>query len=275
MAADHFRTGHLQTGGARIYHEVRGSGPVLVFVPGGGVDATHFETIASLLADTYTTVTYDRRGYFRSSLSSDDRSPSTISRHTNDLAALIESLGAGPAAVWGGSLGAFIAMDLLSRRPELLTTALVHEPPLFSVLEGGGPPPLPRDLSHPRAAMEEHARQTLGDNFDRLTPQQRERVIANGEAFFGTDAPGVIASLPTPGTLASALASSTVTVHVLACPGDPAPPLRRTSRWVADQAGTTLIDLPGGHMPYAVEPEATAQILRNTIQHTTATRSRP
>ncbi|WP_165959447.1 alpha/beta fold hydrolase [Nonomuraea longispora] len=158
---------------------------MLIFVPGGGVDATHVETIASLLADTYTTVTYDRRGYFRSSLSSDDRSPSTISRHTNDLAALIESLGAGPAAVWGGSLGAFIAMDLLSHRPELLTPALVHEPPLFSVLEGGVQPPLPRDLSHPRAAMEEHARQTLGDNFDRLTPQQRERVIANGEAFFG------------------------------------------------------------------------------------------
>ncbi|MBE1586967.1 hypothetical protein ACFPOI_00925 [Nonomuraea angiospora] len=119
---------------------------------------------------------------------------------------------------------------------------------------------------NPRAAMEEHARQTLGDDFKRLQPHQLERLLGNGEVFLSADAPDVAASLPAPGTLASALTDSAVPLHVLAGPGGPEHALRRTSRWIADQAATTVIDLPGGHMPYAVQPEATAQILRNILR---------
>ncbi|MEU6711506.1 hypothetical protein ABZ897_08475 [Nonomuraea sp. NPDC046802] len=36
---------------------------------------------------------------------------------------------------------------------------------------------------------------------------------------------------------------------------------------IADQAGTSVIDLPGGHMPYAVAPEATARHLTAILQH--------
>ncbi|TDD11117.1 alpha/beta fold hydrolase [Nonomuraea diastatica] len=172
-----------------------------------------------------------------------------------------------PAIVWGGSLGAFIVLDLLSRHPALVRAALVHEPPLFTVLPDTPLPPLPHDVTDPRTAMAAHARRTLGGDCDRLDAHQRERLLANGEAFFGADAPGAAASLPSPGVLASELAGSSVPLYVLAAPGEPEPALRRASRWVADQAGTTVIDLPGGHMPYAVEPEATARLLTDILHH--------
>ncbi|GAA3684546.1 hypothetical protein GCM10022224_056550 [Nonomuraea antimicrobica] len=48
----------------------------------------------------------------------------------------------------------------------------------------------------PYAQALAHARQSLGDDFERLDAHQRERLIASGEAFFGADLPGVTASPP-------------------------------------------------------------------------------
>jgi pimeloyl-ACP methyl ester carboxylesterase len=60
------RTETLQVPGASLYCEVRGSGPVLLMIPGGPMDADGFKEIAARLADTYTVATYDRRGNSRS-----------------------------------------------------------------------------------------------------------------------------------------------------------------------------------------------------------------
>jgi pimeloyl-ACP methyl ester carboxylesterase len=58
----------LKVPGASLYYEVRGSGPVLLMMPGGPADATAFRTIASQLATHYPVVTYDPRGLSRSKL---------------------------------------------------------------------------------------------------------------------------------------------------------------------------------------------------------------
>src|ERR1700687_1311135 len=52
----------LKLPGTRLYYEVRGSGPVLLMIPGGPADAGVFAGIASILADRYTGVAYDPRG---------------------------------------------------------------------------------------------------------------------------------------------------------------------------------------------------------------------
>ena len=56
------KTETLQVPDASLYYEVRGSGPVLLMIPGGPMDADGFKGIADRLADTYTVVTYDCRG---------------------------------------------------------------------------------------------------------------------------------------------------------------------------------------------------------------------
>jgi pimeloyl-ACP methyl ester carboxylesterase len=61
---------------ATLYYEVRGSGPVLLCIPGGPADAGMFTDLANRLADRYTVVGYDPRGHSRSTL---DGEPEDIS----------------------------------------------------------------------------------------------------------------------------------------------------------------------------------------------------
>src|SRR5438309_7695513 len=52
----------LQVLGGSLYFEVRGSGPVLLLMPGGPADAGTFRKMEDDLARSYTVVTYDPRG---------------------------------------------------------------------------------------------------------------------------------------------------------------------------------------------------------------------
>ena len=52
--------------GARIHYETRGSGPLLLIIPGGPQDAGVFVDLSRHLADRYTVVAYDPRGNSRS-----------------------------------------------------------------------------------------------------------------------------------------------------------------------------------------------------------------
>ena len=58
----------LQILGATLYYEMRGSGPTLLLIAGGNGDAGSFESVAGVLANEYTVVTYDPRGNSRSRL---------------------------------------------------------------------------------------------------------------------------------------------------------------------------------------------------------------
>src|SRR5262245_53822427 len=62
------RVSVLQVPGARLHYETRGSGPLMVMVPGANGEAGAFEAVAEHLAAHYTVVTYDRRGFSRSRL---------------------------------------------------------------------------------------------------------------------------------------------------------------------------------------------------------------
>src|SRR5438105_10969967 len=53
--------------GGSLYYEARGSGPVLLLMPGGPADATTFRKVEDALAQRYTVVTYDPRGLSHSS----------------------------------------------------------------------------------------------------------------------------------------------------------------------------------------------------------------
>jgi pimeloyl-ACP methyl ester carboxylesterase len=50
----------------RLYYEMCGVGPAVLFIAGSTGDAGNFTRTADLLADEFTVVTYDRRGNSRS-----------------------------------------------------------------------------------------------------------------------------------------------------------------------------------------------------------------
>ena len=127
------KTGSLPTAGASVYYEVRGDGPPLVLV-GCPMDATAFATLADRLAVDHTVITTDPRGINRSTVDDPDAdvTPGTLAE---DLAALLQHLDLGPAAVFGSSGGAVTALALAQARPDLVHTVVAHEPPLNELLD--------------------------------------------------------------------------------------------------------------------------------------------
>ncbi|MFF2535929.1 alpha/beta fold hydrolase [Streptomyces cyaneofuscatus] len=129
------RTGLLTVDGATLHHEVRGEGPLLVMMPGGSADAGIYDAIAADLADRWTVATFDPRGYSRSALAGPvaDQSPAT---HADDIVRLIESLSpdGAPAALFGSSSSAVVALAALGRHPGRLSRVVAHEPPVVALL---------------------------------------------------------------------------------------------------------------------------------------------
>jgi pimeloyl-ACP methyl ester carboxylesterase len=119
--------------GGTLYYQARGTGPALILSCGGPGNADTLAPLAESLRDIYTVITYDRRGYYRSHLE-DPAEQAGIARHSDDLRRLVAHLGTGPAAVFGTSFGALIALDLAAAAPAAISTLVVHEPPLGQVL---------------------------------------------------------------------------------------------------------------------------------------------
>ena len=262
-------TAMIEVNGTKIYHEVRGSGPSVLFIAGATGDAGHFERVAELLSDEFTVITYDRRANSRSPRPKGWQSTSTAEQ-SDDAAGLIEALGLAPAAIFGTSGGAIIALDLAIRHPELVRGAILHDPAMFSVLpnpeevlgpiqqvvEGG------MQRGGPRGGVEAFLRFFAGDEaFENLDPGLRERMLGNAETFFGLDFPGVGSYHPDDATLAG------VAVPVMVAAGTESPPfLVEVSRCIATRLKIELETLPGGHAPYFNRPEEIAQALRPLLR---------
>ncbi len=127
----------LAVDGAQIYYEVRGSGPLLLLVSGGNGDAGPYAPVAHALADRFTVVAYDRRGFARSPLDVGvDPGVGRLEADVDDAIALIDAI-AGPDAradVFGSSSGAIVALHLLARHPDRVGKLIAHEPPLVGLL---------------------------------------------------------------------------------------------------------------------------------------------
>ena len=108
-----------------LYHEETGEGVPILLIPPSGSTASTWGSVVDELALVGRVITYDRRGYARSG----GEPVPTLSRHTADAAALLESLGVAPAVVVGSSSGAMIAVDLAVRRPDLVRAVIEHEGP--------------------------------------------------------------------------------------------------------------------------------------------------
>jgi pimeloyl-ACP methyl ester carboxylesterase len=75
-------------------------------------------------------IAYSRRFHFPNSIS-DAGSDYSAAGHAADLAALIHSVGPGPAHVVASSFGAYAALILAVRQPGLVRTLVIGEPPLL------------------------------------------------------------------------------------------------------------------------------------------------
>src|SRR5262245_11422045 len=127
------RSAVLDVSGARLYHELRGSGPVLLLIPGGPMDAGGFTPLAEQLEDRFTVVTYDCRGNSRSPHEGPVEEL-TVELFAEDARRLLEAVAPEPAFVLGSSGGAIYSLDLVARHPDVIRALVAHEPPVSSLL---------------------------------------------------------------------------------------------------------------------------------------------
>lgn len=258
--------------GATIYHEVRGEGPRVLLIAGAMGDAGLFSRAAGLLADEFTVISYDRRGNSRSPRP-EEWTRTDSPEQAADAAALLEALDAVPAAVFGTSSGASIALSLVLQHPAAVRGAVVHEPPILGVL--ADPEPVQAQSraviepamasGGPRAAMEAFMRLLCGDAaIDAAEPELRERALGNGDTFFELEFGAIDALVPDE----QALTAVGVPVVPALSPGSP-PFFHEATAWLADCLGVALREIPG-HAAYLDRPEELAAALRPLLREIAA-----
>lgn len=121
--------------GTPISYSTAGEGEPLVLVHGSWGDGS-WPFVLPKLAESFSVVTYDRRGHGESRL--DQREAGTVHDDVADLAALIDALGIAPANVLASSFGGCIALRAATEHPELVRRVLAHEPPADGILSNAG-----------------------------------------------------------------------------------------------------------------------------------------
>jgi pimeloyl-ACP methyl ester carboxylesterase len=122
----------LEARGVEIAWSERGHGSPVLLIHETAATGAVWEPLAEALAKQFRAIAYDRRGWGGSSQPEDYRR-TTIEEQSEDAAALLEAAGDGPAVVCGAGLGAVIALDLLLRRSEVVSAAVLIEPTLLQV----------------------------------------------------------------------------------------------------------------------------------------------
>src|SRR5262245_7330128 len=199
-------TGFAAGNGAKLYYEKHGAGSPVRLIAGSTGDAGNFTRTAAALADEFTVVTYDRRGNSRSPRP-EGWTATSVAEQADDAAALIESLGICPAAVFGASAGGLIALDLMIRHPQLVRAGIVQEPSIFSIL------PDPQTALAPRRALIEEALKTKGARgaieallrylndegvIAAIPADVLERMLGNAETILTIESPGFASWHPRP-----------------------------------------------------------------------------
>jgi pimeloyl-ACP methyl ester carboxylesterase len=271
----------LRVPGAQLHYEVRGAGPLLLIM-GSPMEAEAFAPLADALASAHTVVTHDPRGISGSTL--DDPDEDTLpDRRADDVAAILDALGADSADVFGSSGGAVTGLALVARHPDRVRTLVAHEPPVMEILP---------DAAEQRALTEgiietfhkegqgaawmkfmavagfvtEDGEGGEGGEGGENAPdgpfgEPTEQDLANGARFFGHDLRGTARYVP---DIAALTAAPT---RVLVGVGVESQGLitYRTSTVLAELLGARPVEFPGDHAGFLGDPKGFAEALRRTL----------
>jgi pimeloyl-ACP methyl ester carboxylesterase len=258
--------------GARLYYEVRGSGPLLLLL-GAPMSAPHFTPLAEALAGDHTVVTTDPRGISRSVVD-DPEQDSTPDLRADDVAAILDDLGADAADVFGSSGGAITGLALVTRHPGRVRTLVAHEPPVLELLP---------DVAEQRAAVDDiietFHREGQGpafakfmanagfdgpDDEDGAGPppvEPSEQDVADGARFLAHELRATTRYVPDVAALRAATAR--VVVGIGAASG--ALLTHRTSTALTERLGTEPVEFPGDHGGFTGQPAEFAEVLRKVL----------
>ena len=259
--------------GARLHYEVRGAGPLLLVI-GSPMASADFAPLADALAGDHTVVTYDPRGHGNSTID-DPGEESTAESRADDIAAILDDLGAESADVFGSSGGAVTGLSLVARHPGRVRILVAHEPPLLELLP---------DAAQQRADTEDiietfHAagmqaawyKFMVNAGFDMSMPddgapaegppEPTEQDLREAARFFDHELRPTTRYLPDIDALNNSPSRVVIGLGV-----DSGRLLTyRTSVALCDLLGSTPVEFPGDHGGFLSAPEEFADTLRTVL----------
>jgi len=258
---------HVISEGDELYYKVRGQGPPLLMIAGGGGDGGCYDATAELLSDEFKVITYDRRGNSRSS----GREPVNfeVSQQARDAVAVLHAAGERTAFVFGNSGGAIVSLELARRHPEVIRAVVVHEPPSVRVLPDAAK--LRRVFAGtyrwafvygPRLAMLRFMLYTRipWRALAKIPRELRARIKHNHAHFTRNEMIGMSSYMPD----VEQVRVNGVNIHLAAGTDS----LRRgrfyarTATVLADQLGCELVRFPGNHLSFLDRPAEWTATLR-------------
>ena len=262
----------LAVPGVHLHYEVRGDGPLLLLL-GAPMPAADFTPLAEVLARDHTVVTTDPRGIANSALD-DPQQDSTPPLRADDVAAILDDMGAQSADVFGSSGGAVTGLALVSAHPTRVRTLIAHEPPVLELLP---------DAAEQRAKTEEivetfhrdgvaaaMAKFMANAGFDvnpegaPVAAEPSPEQIAHGTRFLAHELSGTASYVPDIAALTRGPARVVVGIGV-----DSGGLLTyRTSTALADQLGSPPVEFPGDHGGFIGQPAEFANTLRKVLAET-------
>lgn len=264
----------LKLPGAQLSYEVTGSGPLLILIPGAAGVGEVFRPLARHLISQYQVVTYDRRGFSRSSLDGPQDYDHRLSTDADDVRCLIEHLTDKLAVVFGNSSGALVALEVISHYPELVQTVVAHEPPAVNLLPDAaywraffdGVYDTYRKEGIPKA-MQQFASGTVG-SVDHQVMERAMREHTNEYTLSNTTywMEHELRQYPRIELDLTALAANAERI-VLAGGRDSRDQLTyQPNKILARQWGSDIVDFPGGHLGFLSSPAEFAKELINALK---------
>ena len=262
----------LEVPGARLYYEVRGTGPLVVLV-GAPMDAGPFGPLAELLADDYTVLTTDPRGINRSPVD-DPGHDSTPEMRADDLSRLVASVDAGPAIVLGSSGGAVSALALVQAHPGHVRGVIAHEPPLIELLPDAAELNAKNEVVIARWLAGDYAGswRAFLENANIQLPEGVFEAVFGGEpdaqAVADTTYQNTHMLRPTTRWRPDIAVLRSVAAQVVIGIGEGSAGqvCDRTSRALAAELGIEPTMFPGGHTGFAEDPSEFAGRLRSVLR---------
>ena len=257
--------------GARLHYEARGTGPLALFI-GSPMASADFAPLADVLAGDHTVVTYDPRGHANSTID-DPTEESTPESRADDIAAIIDDLGADSTDVFGSSGGAVTGLALVTRHPGRVRTLVAHEPPLLELLP---------DAAQQRANTEDiietfHAAgleaawfkfmvtagfdTTMLEKMPAEAPEPTQQDLREAARFFDHELRPTTRYLPDIDALKTS--SSRVVIGIGADSGRLL--TYRTTVVLCDLLGSTPVEFPGDHGGFIGAPTEFADALRTVL----------
>jgi len=120
--ADMIDSGYVKVPNGELYYEKTGHGTPMVFLHDGLIHSEVWTHQIDHFKNHYTVVSYDRRGYGKST------TPTESYLNEDDMLAVFDSLGIDSAIVVGMSAGSRLAVDFALEHPERVTHLILSGP---------------------------------------------------------------------------------------------------------------------------------------------------